>query len=190
MGSFIQKCPIMINYCGAWGRPLGCGGGSDGSLRILEVGQSFWARNLEWGAMGASKACATPGIPPHLPTSHGRCSLASEMSTWRACSRWHCSMAGTSLGLVTRCGAVRGIPGQDSASASHHHCDLSSRPQFPILENGHSNSASQTLRTWQSHLLCIDCCCWSYYYSERSQSISIKNAFFGFIFQSSLWCKL
>ena len=70
----------MINYCGAWGRPLGCGGGSDGSLRILEVGQSFWARNLEWGAMGASKACATPGIAPHLPTTHSRCSVASEMS--------------------------------------------------------------------------------------------------------------
>ena len=83
---------------------------------------------------------------------------------------------------MTPCGAVRGIPGQDSVSASHCYCDLSSRPQFPVLKNGHSNSTSQTLRTWQSHLLCIDCCCWSYYYSERSQSISIKNDFFGFIF--------
>lgn len=35
-------------------------------------------------------------------------------------------------------------------SASHCQCDISSRPQFPVLENGHNNSTSQTLRTWQS----------------------------------------
>lgn len=43
-----------------------------------------------------------------------------------------------------------GCPRPDSVSASHCQCDVTSRPQFPVLENGHNNSTSQTLRTWQS----------------------------------------
>ena len=62
--------------------------------------------------MGASEACATLGIPPHLLPTRGWYPLALEMM-WRACSWQHVSMPGTLPGLVTPNKAEIGIPGTE-----------------------------------------------------------------------------